>query len=291
MSASGEREAAGLGPVPKEWGTGGQGWLQSKAACTHPSVVAPAPLAQLDLRALQAGPGARCCSGLAQHPRLGVGEGAGHNGAKFEQVTLQPSVLGKMGRRGAGSWLLEGGVRAGQPCETRPTPRHPAGPTRRGRPWCPQPRPHSQQHGPRELAPEPPQRSRCFPARRRTPKGSARMRTKMAAAVLRGLCRARPALLPARTPQGILHRAAAGAAPSSEFRSEYALDRLYPEQNRSDAAEGTQDGTRQTSPDIPMVVDLAVGLSTSVFIFLDCLSISYCRSSGPGGQNVNKAQE
>ncbi|XP_030390230.1 peptidyl-tRNA hydrolase ICT1, mitochondrial isoform X2 [Gopherus evgoodei] len=112
------------------------------------------------------------------------------------------------------------------------------------------------------------------------------MRTKMAAAVLRGLCRARPALLPARTPQGILHRAAAGAAPSSEFRSEYALDRLYPEQNRSDAAEGTQDGTRQTSPDIPM--DLAVGLSTSVFIFLDCLSISYCRSSGPGGQNVNK---
>ncbi|XP_030390231.1 peptidyl-tRNA hydrolase ICT1, mitochondrial isoform X3 [Gopherus evgoodei] len=98
------------------------------------------------------------------------------------------------------------------------------------------------------------------------------MRTKMAAAVLRGLCRARPALLPARTPQGILHRAAAGAAPSSEFRSEYALDRLYPEQNRSDAAEGTQDGTRQTSPDIPM----------------DCLSISYCRSSGPGGQNVNK---
>ncbi|XP_039356185.1 peptidyl-tRNA hydrolase ICT1, mitochondrial [Mauremys reevesii] len=94
----------------------------------------------------------------------------------------------------------------------------------------------------------------------------------MAARVLRGLCRARPALLPARTPRGILHRAAAGAAPSSEFRSEYALDRLYPEQNRSDAAEGTQDETRQTSPDIPM----------------DCLSISYCRSSGPGGQNVNK---
>ncbi|KAH1183109.1 peptidyl-tRNA hydrolase ICT1, mitochondrial [Mauremys mutica] len=94
----------------------------------------------------------------------------------------------------------------------------------------------------------------------------------MAARVLRGLCWARPVLLPARTLRGILHRAAAGAAPSSEFRSEYALDRLYPEQNRSDAAEGTQDGTRQTSPDIPM----------------DCLSISYCRSSGPGGQNVNK---
>ncbi|XP_065271919.1 large ribosomal subunit protein mL62 [Emys orbicularis] len=94
----------------------------------------------------------------------------------------------------------------------------------------------------------------------------------MAARVLRGLCRARPALLPARTPRGILHRAAAGAAPSSEFRSEYALDRLYLEQKRSDAAEGTQDGTKQTSPDIPM----------------DCLSISYCRSSGPGGQNVNK---
>ncbi|TFK04584.1 DAZ-associated protein 2 [Platysternon megacephalum] len=94
----------------------------------------------------------------------------------------------------------------------------------------------------------------------------------MAARMLRGLCWARPALLPARTQRGILHRAAAGAAPSSEFRSEYALDRLYLEQNRSDAAEGTQDGTKQTSPDIPM----------------DCLSISYCRSSGPGGQNVNK---
>uniref|UniRef100_A0A8C3RVG5 Large ribosomal subunit protein mL62 n=1 Tax=Chelydra serpentina TaxID=8475 RepID=A0A8C3RVG5_CHESE len=94
----------------------------------------------------------------------------------------------------------------------------------------------------------------------------------MAARVLRGLCRARLALLPARTPCGILHRAA-GATPGSEFRSEYALDRLYLEQNRSDAApEGTQDGTKQTSPDIPM----------------DCLSISYCRSSGPGGQNVNK---
>ncbi|XP_038228195.1 peptidyl-tRNA hydrolase ICT1, mitochondrial [Dermochelys coriacea] len=93
----------------------------------------------------------------------------------------------------------------------------------------------------------------------------------MAARVLRGLCRARPALLPARTPPGILHRAAAGAAPSSEFRSEYALDRLYLEQARNDPAEGPQDGTK-TSPDIPM----------------DCLSISYCRSSGPGGQNVNK---
>ncbi|XP_077689896.1 large ribosomal subunit protein mL62 isoform X2 [Eretmochelys imbricata] len=62
----------------------------------------------------------------------------------------------------------------------------------------------------------------------------------MAARVLRGLCRARPALLPARTPPGIVHRAAAGAAPSSEFRSEYALDRLYLEQARSDPAEGTQ---------------------------------------------------
>nr|XP_005297511.1 peptidyl-tRNA hydrolase ICT1, mitochondrial [Chrysemys picta bellii] len=94
----------------------------------------------------------------------------------------------------------------------------------------------------------------------------------MAARVLRGLCWARPALLPARTPRGILHRAAAGAAPSSEFRSQYALDRLYPEQKRSDAEEETQDGTKQTSPDIPV----------------DRLSISYCRSSGPGGQNVNK---
>ncbi|XP_006136470.2 large ribosomal subunit protein mL62 isoform X2 [Pelodiscus sinensis] len=94
----------------------------------------------------------------------------------------------------------------------------------------------------------------------------------MAARVLRGLWRARPAPLPARPPRGILLRAATGAAPSSEFRSEYALDRLYPEQRGSDAAEGAQAGTKQISPDIPV----------------DCLSISYCRSSGPGGQNVNK---
>ncbi|XP_074871027.1 large ribosomal subunit protein mL62 isoform X2 [Carettochelys insculpta] len=83
----------------------------------------------------------------------------------------------------------------------------------------------------------------------------------MAARALRGLCRA--ALLPSRTSQSVLRRAAAAAAASSEFRSAYALDRLYPEQ---------RDGTKQPSPDIPV----------------GCLSISYCRSSGPGGQNVNK---
>ncbi|XP_067403618.1 large ribosomal subunit protein mL62 [Emydura macquarii macquarii] len=94
----------------------------------------------------------------------------------------------------------------------------------------------------------------------------------MAARVLRGLCRAGPVLLPARPPRGIAHRtAAAGAARGPEFRSDYALDRLYPKQSGSDAAERAQDGTKNI-PDIPM----------------DCLSISYCRSSGPGGQNVNK---
>uniref|UniRef100_A0A8C8SEN1 Large ribosomal subunit protein mL62 n=1 Tax=Pelusios castaneus TaxID=367368 RepID=A0A8C8SEN1_9SAUR len=96
----------------------------------------------------------------------------------------------------------------------------------------------------------------------------------MAALALRGLCRAGPLLLPVRPPRGIPHRAAAGAAPSSVFRSDYALDKLYPKQGGSDAAKTQRDldRTKETIPDIPM----------------GCLSISYCRSSGPGGQNVNK---
>ncbi|XP_019370788.1 PREDICTED: peptidyl-tRNA hydrolase ICT1, mitochondrial, partial [Gavialis gangeticus] len=56
------------------------------------------------------------------------------------------------------------------------------------------------------------------------------------------------------------------------FRSEYSLDKLYPAQGGGDATEQDGDRTQQTIPDIP----------------LDRLSISYCRSSGPGGQNVNK---
>uniref|UniRef100_A0A8D0GUZ7 Large ribosomal subunit protein mL62 n=1 Tax=Sphenodon punctatus TaxID=8508 RepID=A0A8D0GUZ7_SPHPU len=90
----------------------------------------------------------------------------------------------------------------------------------------------------------------------------------MAARALRCLCRARPALLlPSRN--ALSRTAAAG----SEFRSEYSLDKLYPPPNPSTATpEGTGEETKQKTPDIP----------------LDCLNISYCRSSGPGGQNVNK---
>nr|XP_020661960.1 peptidyl-tRNA hydrolase ICT1, mitochondrial [Pogona vitticeps] len=56
----------------------------------------------------------------------------------------------------------------------------------------------------------------------------------------------------------------------SEFRSSYSLDKLYPsQQNETDKS---KEQANQTIPDIPV----------------DRLSISYCRSSGPGGQNVNK---
>ncbi|XP_061472102.1 large ribosomal subunit protein mL62 isoform X2 [Rhineura floridana] len=55
-----------------------------------------------------------------------------------------------------------------------------------------------------------------------------------------------------------------------EFRSEYSLDKFYPSQQKE--ADITKDLENQTTPDIPV----------------DRLSISYCRSSGPGGQNVNK---
>ncbi|XP_042303258.1 peptidyl-tRNA hydrolase ICT1, mitochondrial [Sceloporus undulatus] len=60
------------------------------------------------------------------------------------------------------------------------------------------------------------------------------------------------------------------SASGSEFRSEYSLDKLYPPQRKG--SEGTKDGAKQTVPDIPV----------------DRVSISYCRSGGPGGQNVNK---
>ncbi|XP_070587569.1 large ribosomal subunit protein mL62-like, partial [Erythrolamprus reginae] len=56
----------------------------------------------------------------------------------------------------------------------------------------------------------------------------------------------------------------------SQFRSAYSLDQLYqPQEKEADAA---KDLASQTIPEIPV----------------DRLSVSYSRSSGPGGQNVNK---
>uniref|UniRef100_A0A8D2GFZ0 Large ribosomal subunit protein mL62 n=1 Tax=Theropithecus gelada TaxID=9565 RepID=A0A8D2GFZ0_THEGE len=58
----------------------------------------------------------------------------------------------------------------------------------------------------------------------------------------------------------------------TEFKSIYSLDKLYPESQGSDTAWRVPDGAKQADSDIS----------------LDRLTISYCRSSGPGGQNVNK---
>ncbi|NWZ31363.1 ICT1 hydrolase, partial [Asarcornis scutulata] len=77
----------------------------------------------------------------------------------------------------------------------------------------------------------------------------------MAARSLRALCR--PRLLAA----GISRRAAAGA----EFRSAYSLDKLYPPR-------GGGGGDTGDTGSVPA----------------NRLTVSYCRSSGPGGQNVNK---
>ncbi|XP_063281490.1 large ribosomal subunit protein mL62 [Pelobates fuscus] len=54
---------------------------------------------------------------------------------------------------------------------------------------------------------------------------------------------------------------------SSNFRSAYSLDKLYP-----DTESRLQKETNQEKPDIPV----------------DRLNISYSKSSGPGGQNVNR---
>ncbi|NXN95032.1 ICT1 hydrolase, partial [Rhinopomastus cyanomelas] len=85
----------------------------------------------------------------------------------------------------------------------------------------------------------------------------------MAAHTVPGLHRLRPGLLAARFSQW--------AAARNEYRSVYSLDKLYPPQQ--DGATAT--ALEQTPPatlDIPM----------------DRLTVSYSRSSGPGGQNVNK---
>ncbi|KAL6084771.1 hypothetical protein STEG23_037753 [Scotinomys teguina] len=85
-----------------------------------------------------------------------------------------------------------------------------------------------------------------------------------------GLRRAGTLLLPppAHCARHALHRQVDG----TEFQSIYSLDKLYPESKGVDTAWKVPDHAKQASSDIP----------------LDRLSISYCRSSGPGGQNVNK---
>ncbi|CAK6438505.1 unnamed protein product [Pipistrellus nathusii] len=84
-----------------------------------------------------------------------------------------------------------------------------------------------------------------------------------------GLSRARAWLPPPppRCPRRELHKQVDGAG----FQSSYSLDKLYPESRGSDTAWRVPDDAKQAN-DIP----------------LDRLTISYCRSSGPGGQNVNK---
>ncbi|NXJ68280.1 ICT1 hydrolase, partial [Rostratula benghalensis] len=79
----------------------------------------------------------------------------------------------------------------------------------------------------------------------------------MAAHGLRGVCRLPLGLLAARFSQ----RATAG----TEYRSAYSLDKLYPPRRDGD---GDRDGTASAP--------------------VTRLTVSYCRSSGPGGQNVNK---
>ncbi|XP_015988054.2 peptidyl-tRNA hydrolase ICT1, mitochondrial [Rousettus aegyptiacus] len=85
-----------------------------------------------------------------------------------------------------------------------------------------------------------------------------------------GLSRARAWLHPppAHYPLRDLHKQVDG----TEFQSIYSLDKLYPESRGLDTAWRVPGNAKQASNDIP----------------LDRLTISYCRSSGPGGQNVNK---
>ncbi|XP_075297106.1 large ribosomal subunit protein mL62 isoform X1 [Opisthocomus hoazin] len=84
----------------------------------------------------------------------------------------------------------------------------------------------------------------------------------MAARTLGGLCRPRLGVLAARFSQ----RAAAG----TEYRSAYSLDKLYPPRQDGPAA--------ASAPEQPPALDIPLAR----------LTVSYCRSSGPGGQHVNK---
>ncbi|XP_043855706.1 peptidyl-tRNA hydrolase ICT1, mitochondrial [Dromiciops gliroides] len=74
-------------------------------------------------------------------------------------------------------------------------------------------------------------------------------------------------------PPGLcLCRALHEKAASSEFKSIYSLDKLYPNSCGRETAWRVPDDAKQASTDIP----------------IDRLQISYSKSSGPGGQNVNK---
>ncbi|NXU66957.1 ICT1 hydrolase, partial [Horornis vulcanius] len=92
----------------------------------------------------------------------------------------------------------------------------------------------------------------------------------MAMHALRGLCRPRPglALLCARFSQQT----------STEYRSSHSLDKLYPPRQDRTAARTTVRGERKTARDG----------AWAGFISWPRLTVSYSRSSGPGGQNVNK---
>ncbi|KAM6194146.1 large ribosomal subunit protein mL62 [Sarcoramphus papa] len=86
----------------------------------------------------------------------------------------------------------------------------------------------------------------------------------MAAHRLGCLCRPRLGLLGAQFSQ----RAAAG----TEYRSAYSLDKLYPPRQDAAASASAPEEMQPATLDIPLAR----------------LTVSYCRSSGPGGQNVNK---
>ncbi|XP_049669334.1 peptidyl-tRNA hydrolase ICT1, mitochondrial isoform X2 [Accipiter gentilis] len=86
----------------------------------------------------------------------------------------------------------------------------------------------------------------------------------MAAHTLRSLCRPPLGLLAARFSQR--------AAAETEYRSIYSLDKLYPPRQDGNAAAASAPETQPATLDIPLAR----------------LTVSYCRSSGPGGQHVNK---
>ncbi|KAK1163889.1 peptidyl-tRNA hydrolase ICT1, mitochondrial-like [Acipenser oxyrinchus oxyrinchus] len=90
----------------------------------------------------------------------------------------------------------------------------------------------------------------------------------MAASMLRrvSVCASRFSLGSLRIQAGFLH-----GNTGNEFRSAHSLEKIYPNSsfNYGSRAGG---GEQQTDSDIP----------------IERLTITYCRSSGPGGQNVNK---
>ncbi|NXC43486.1 ICT1 hydrolase, partial [Penelope pileata] len=65
------------------------------------------------------------------------------------------------------------------------------------------------------------------------------------------------------------------AAAGTEFRSAYSLDKLYPPRDGSTATAPANEAREEAQP-------------AALSIPMDRLTVSYCRSSGPGGQNVNK---